>query len=711
MEHGQDPLIDNWQTCHYPSMRSRILLEASRTEEERYDSLPPVSTSHSVRSEVPPFYHSSVTPNSDDRSFDTNDGFSSDSDQFLPSIQDTLVSATDHLGFSHSPLWQNRESVSADSYLYSQYGPYSLRRSFFGTPLSSPVSPYGADMPFPRSRPKPSYYSPCTEDYRSTPPFSDMTPQAPSDDYDDIPRFHSLSTTRLPINNRFPEESFPYDTHGSSDPFWNPPASTSKATNAYHSSSLTNHLNADPTDWPQTKKEETKGSDLRRGSLRRRGEGKLGVKETLESIVQMKKVGKVEDARRQMELLLKEAPTSIPVYVELVRLMMDSGDFQTAREYLKKALALRGDDEQLLERSLRVEEKMGNLQGILQVAEALTTSRRYRNVKLVVDACLTMAKLGAVEASRSIFEFLIEHEYCRQGNLVLSYVLFVHRSISVKTAYELLRSVTQSYSKHGPLWFFFFSTLEHRVMVSWDRCSMLQRVQPQELLDAYTDALRSLSIELRWKVFYLATQMLLRTITHLRLAAFGDVLARFLFHTDASRRILPARLRKGSSRRVFLSPVRALALSAESPVESVASGRARQRTRRPPPSFASRNSLAETSPTVLRSQRTMRAESQRSLSLLRNRSSPGLRGRLVDGAARHRFQHATGPSGVEAVAGAHPAAGSLSRPLSLTAAQRRHAGGARAQSSRGGESSRRRSSVGVAHPARSQVTERERSQQ
>ena len=580
-------------------------MERTRLEEERYDSLPPVTSSHPFRGDVPSYYQNSATSNSDDRSFDTAD---SDSDPFLPSIQDTLVSATDHPGFHHSPLWQNRESVSADSYLYSQYGSFAFRRPFLGTPLGSPVPPY--DMQFPR-RPERPYYSPCVEDYMSTPPFSDVTPQAPSDEYEEIPRFHSLSAARLSTNNGFPEEClFPGDSHGSSDPFWsisNNPAAP------YHPSSLANHLSTEPADWLQTKKEDlysqtkredvysqtredTKSSDLRRGSLRRRAEGKPGVKETLESVVQMKKVGRVEDARRQMEQLLKESPTSIPIYVELIRLMMDSGDFQAAREYLKKALVLRGDDEQLLERSLRVEERMGNLSGILQVAETLMASRRYRNVKLVVDACMTMAKLGAVEAARSIFDFLIAHEYCRQGNLVLSYVLFVYRSVSVEKAHDLLGSVTQAYSKHGPLWFFTFAVLEHRIMVSWDKRSMLPRVQPQELLDAYVDALQSLSIELRWKVFYLATQMLLRTVTQLRLAAFSDVHTRPLSHADHAPRLLPARCRQNAARRHLLPPGRLRALSAESPVESVASRCARQRARRSFPSLASGIPLSLSSP-------------------------------------------------------------------------------------------------------------------
>ena len=91
MDHAQDPLADTWQSRYYPNMRSRALLERTRLEEERYDSLPPVTSSHPFRGDVPSYYQNSATSNSDDRSFDTAD---SDSDPFLPSIQDTLVSAT-----------------------------------------------------------------------------------------------------------------------------------------------------------------------------------------------------------------------------------------------------------------------------------------------------------------------------------------------------------------------------------------------------------------------------------------------------------------------------------------------------------------------------------------------------------------------------------------------------------------------------------------
>lgn len=249
------------------------------------------------------------------------------------------------------------------------------------------------------------------------------------------------------------------------------------------------------------------------------------LKEKLEYAVQLKKQGEIDQARVLMEGLWKEAPSSIPVILELIRLNTDSGAFFEARALIQEVLKTRSDDDLLLERSLRVEERMGNLNGILQVVNSLMHSRKYRNVKTVVDACMTVAKLGDIPHAQQIFQYLIENDHCKQGNLILNYILFVYRSVSVERAYELLHTYTGSCYKHGPLWFFSFVAFEHRMMLAWNAKSMSERIQPQELLCAYRDSLKAISTELRWKVFYMATQMLLRTVSHLRLIAFKKVIS------------------------------------------------------------------------------------------------------------------------------------------------------------------------------------------
>ena len=60
-------------------------------------------------------------------------------------------------------------------------------------------------------------------------------------------------------------------------------------------------------------------------------------------------------------------------------------------------------------------------------------------------------------------------------------------------------------------------------MHSWNGVNMIDRIQPHELLASYQVALQVVSSELRWKIYYVATQMLLRALVHIRLSVFSDV--------------------------------------------------------------------------------------------------------------------------------------------------------------------------------------------
>ena len=166
---------------------------------------------------------------------------------------------------------------------------------------------------------------------------------------------------------------------------------------------------------------------------------------------------------------------------------------------------------------------MGSLEGVQQVVNTLLHSKRYRNIKVVVDALLSMAMLGGVSRAKEVFDALLENGHFKQGNLILNYILFVYRSISIDQAHDLLTMYISDSNKHGPLWFFMFSVYEDLLMHSWNGTNMLDRIQPRELLASYEVALRVVSSELRWKIYYIATQMLLRTFTHIRLSLSSNV--------------------------------------------------------------------------------------------------------------------------------------------------------------------------------------------
>jgi hypothetical protein len=121
------------------------------------------------------------------------------------------------------------------------------------------------------------------------------------------------------------------------------------------------------------------------------------------------------------------------------------------------------------------------------------------------------------------FNHLIDYDLCKQGNLVLSYALFLYRSVDYQQSLSFLRSSIVKYNKHGPMWFVLFQLLEQQNTIGWDQNDVSVRSYPSNLLQYYEMALESISVELRWKVYYGAVQMFLRTLVHLRLIAKYNV--------------------------------------------------------------------------------------------------------------------------------------------------------------------------------------------
>ena len=169
---------------------------------------------------------------------------------------------------------------------------------------------------------------------------------------------------------------------------------------------------------------------------------------------------------------------------------------------------------------------------------ALLRGDSYRGVKTVMECGLHVAKLGGSFATQQAFAQLQAAGAVTQGNLVLFQVQFLARFVSLPQAVDYLRTCVVEYPKHGPLWFTFFYLLEHQEMMLWDGSNMSARIRAHELVSTMASAVQSLSAELRWKVFYVAIQMLLRTLVHLRLIVHrrADRLAEYSANTTLGQR-------------------------------------------------------------------------------------------------------------------------------------------------------------------------------
>ena len=238
----------------------------------------------------------------------------------------------------------------------------------------------------------------------------------------------------------------------------------------------------------------------------------------MEHALCLKKAGRVAEAREVLHRLLAKYPKSSAICFEMVRIDMDAGCFSEAQTLLSE-FRLVNAEERVLERLLRVDERMGDAPAILRLASALTASNNYSSVKVTVEACIHLAKLCHDFVAQQLFTSLIDRGCLKQGNLATMYANFLFRSVGIDASLRALESGVRTFPKHGPLWFFHFYLLEHQELMLWDGASMTDRLRPTALLSCYAASLRSVSVEMRWKVFYVAIQMILRTLVHLRLVS------------------------------------------------------------------------------------------------------------------------------------------------------------------------------------------------
>ena len=237
----------------------------------------------------------------------------------------------------------------------------------------------------------------------------------------------------------------------------------------------------------------------------------------MEHALCLKKAGRVAEAREALCRLLARYPKSSAICFEIVRIDMDAGCFGEAQTLLSE-FRLVNAEERVLERLLRVDERMGDAPAILRLASAFTANN-YSSVKVTVEACMHLAKLCYDFVAQQLFTSLIDRGCLKQGNLVTMYASFLFRSVGIDASLRALESGVKTFPKHGPLWFFYFYLLEHQELMLWDGASMIERLRPTALLSCYAASLRSVSVEMRWKVFYVAIQMILRTLVHLRLVS------------------------------------------------------------------------------------------------------------------------------------------------------------------------------------------------
>ena len=240
------------------------------------------------------------------------------------------------------------------------------------------------------------------------------------------------------------------------------------------------------------------------------------VKQKVDAVVR-KKATNMKKARADFEWLSRQYAMCDLVWLEWSRLELEQGNIVLCREVILRGLERLPNDEALLEKRVKVEERLRNVEGVVACAETFLAMSSTRCVKSIVEAAIVVAKLGCGYQASALFAALLRHNLFTQGGVTLDNVRFVFKTEDYERGLALLKDSLAKLSKHGPIWFFTFSVLEqnHTVLSRLDDIS--NRPYNRELEVHLTQALLCLPDDLKWKVFYIAAQAQLRSFTHIRL--------------------------------------------------------------------------------------------------------------------------------------------------------------------------------------------------
>ena len=247
----------------------------------------------------------------------------------------------------------------------------------------------------------------------------------------------------------------------------------------------------------------------------------------LDAIYELHKKGNLEEAIQALLQLKEEIIPTMEVYLEIIRIYIDQGDYHHAEEAIEEALQIFPKDDQLIEKWIRVEERLGNVKKINQGMKYLLDKSSYSVIKNIVETCMNLCKLNHSLQANLYFQAIFNKGLCKQSNLLWNYSIFLYRSISIQQAIDILKQALQQFPKYGPMWFTLFQYLEQQCIIYWDCKSFTKRIMTCTAFQTFHEAIQSISNELRWKVYYIATQMILRTLTHLRIVLHSNVLIFF----------------------------------------------------------------------------------------------------------------------------------------------------------------------------------------
>ena len=213
-----------------------------------------------------------------------------------------------------------------------------------------------------------------------------------------------------------------------------------------------------------------------------------------------KRENRISEARQFYNIVNTVQPLASQGWLEHAKMEEECGDLMECQNILKKGLEYCPSNESLMVKCLKHYERMDRLdeaRSLLGMLKGIPAERTWRTI---MEGGLLEARQGNIQVARSVFKYLVK-SVPWYGPIYLEACRFEERCEENVRAMNFVEKGLQENPRYGPLWFSALRLYEKL----HNKSAVLSKIS--ETIDK---AIRSISKELVWKLYFEGAQILER---------------------------------------------------------------------------------------------------------------------------------------------------------------------------------------------------------
>lgn len=209
-------------------------------------------------------------------------------------------------------------------------------------------------------------------------------------------------------------------------------------------------------------------------------------------------------------------PTCGIPWLELSSAQHSEGDLEGAVDTLTTALSYLPTNETLLEKRIKLAERLRNSMIVIESTLQLLSLNTTRGIRSGIEGIMTLAKMNHPICSLSLFTEVINSETPLDPSALLDYVRFVGKVRGWREGESELWKLKAKQPDYCPIWFYQLQIEEQKRTGFWNGKNVRDRCLSPFFDELMKEAENCVTGELLWKVYCNAAQAEVRSYTHIR---------------------------------------------------------------------------------------------------------------------------------------------------------------------------------------------------